>query len=240
MQENNSFLRGVRDGAPIAIGYFAVAFAFGIFASGMGLSWLEATLISALNVTSAGQLAAVPIIASGGGFLELGLTQLVINLRYSLMSVTLSQKMGGSVRFSDRFVIAFVNTDEVFAVASASREPLGRKYLYGLILTPPIGWTLGTLFGAAAGNILPELLVSALGIAIYAMFVAILVPAVRMSKTVLALIVISSALSVAFYFLPVLRDIPSGFVIIIISVLVSALFAILAPVSDGGEEVDGA
>lgn len=230
----------MRDGAPIAIGYFAVAFAFGIFASGMGLSWLEATLISALNVTSAGQLAAVPIIASGGGFLELGLTQLVINLRYSLMSVTLSQKMGGSVRFSDRFVIAFVNTDEVFAVASASREPLGRKYLYGLILTPPIGWTLGTLFGAAAGNILPELLVSALGIAIYAMFVAILVPAVRMSKTVLALIVISSALSVAFYFLPVLRDIPSGFVIIIISVLVSALFAILAPVSDGGEEVDGA
>ena len=97
MQENNSFPRGLRDGLPIAIGYFAVAFAFGIFATSLGLSWLEATLISAFNVTSAGQLAAAPIIASGGGFLELGLTQLVINLRYSLMSVTLSQKMSKSI-----------------------------------------------------------------------------------------------------------------------------------------------
>ena len=232
MQENNSFIRGIRNGAPIAIGYFAVSFAFGIFAVGAGLSWLEAVLISAFNVTSAGQLAAVPIIAASGGFLELGLTQLVINLRYSLMSVTLSQKMGASVRVRDRFLIAYVNTDEVFAVASASHEPLGRKYLFGLILTPPVGWTLGTLSGAVAGNILPEILLSALGVAIYAMFIAILVPAARASKSILLIVLLSSLLSIGFSVTPKLQDIPSGFVIIIISVVLSAIFAIVAPVPD--------
>lgn len=236
MQENNNFLKGLRDGIPICIGYLAVSFAFGIFAVSSGLSPLEAVLISAFNVTSAGQLAAVPIIASGGGFFELGLTQLIINLRYSLMSVSLSQKMGESVRLRDRFLIAFVNTDEVFAVASSSYFPVGRRYLYGLILTPPIAWTLGTLIGALAGNILPESLVSALGIAIYAMFLAIVVPAMRGDARISLLVLLSVALSVAFYFIPPLSSIPSGFVIIISAVAASALFAVVAPLPD---ESDG-
>ena len=127
--ENNSFKRGLRDGVPICLGYLSVSFAFGIFATSEGLSLLEAVMISAFNLTSAGQLAAVPIIAEGGSLIELALTQLIINLRYSLMSVSLSQRMGRSIRTRDRFVIAFANTDEVFAVASGCGAPVGRKYM---------------------------------------------------------------------------------------------------------------
>ena len=135
-KQNNKFSEGLRDGIPICLGYLSVAFAFGIFSVGSGLSVLETVLISMTNVTSAGQLAAVPIIAAGGSLFELALTQFVINLRYSLMSVSLSQKLGSTVRLIDRFLIAFVNTDEVFAVASGKNGNLGRRYLYGLTLTP--------------------------------------------------------------------------------------------------------
>ena len=165
-KETNSFSQGLRDGMPICLGYLSVAFAFGIFTVSHGLTAWEAVVISMTNVTSAGQLAAVPIIAGGGSLFELALTQFVINMRYSLMSVSLSQKLGKSVRLIDRFLISFVNTDEVFAVAISKGAPLGRKYLYGLTLTPYLGWSLGTLLGAVAGNILPAMLVSALGIAI--------------------------------------------------------------------------
>ena len=127
MKENYKFLDGIKDGIPIGLGYISVAFAFGIFATGMGLSVLEAVMISALNVTSAGQLAAVPIIAMHGGFLELALTQLIINLRYALMSISLSQKCDGSVRLFDRFFVSFGNTDEVFAVASSKDKSVGRS-----------------------------------------------------------------------------------------------------------------
>ena len=143
--EVKSFKMGLRDGIPICLGYISVSFAFGIFAVGSGLSVLEATLISLLNVTSAGQLAAVPIIAAGGSYIELMLTQLVINLRYSLMSVSLSQKLGESVRLRDRFLMAFANTDEIFAVSYSKEGTVGRRYFYGLMLTPILGWT-GALF----------------------------------------------------------------------------------------------
>jgi len=230
--ENNNFKMGLRDGMPICIGYLSVSFAFGIFAVGSGLSIWETLLISMLNLTSAGQLAGVPIIAGGGSFFELGLTQLVINLRYSLMSVSLSQRLGESVRVRDRFLISFANTDEVFAVASGREQMLGRKYFYGLIIPPYLGWTGGTLLGAVSGNILPVIIISALGIAIYAMFVAIVVPAMRANyKTALA-VFSAIALSCLFYFTPVLNKIPSGFVIIICAVAVSALFAIIAPIPD--------
>lgn len=238
MQENNNFRMGIRDGIPIALGYLSVSFAFGIFATGSGLSMIEAVMISLFNVTSAGQLAAVPIIVGGGSFLELALTQLVINLRYALMSVSLSQKLGESVRLRDRFLIAFVNTDEVFAVASAQSGAVGRRYLFGLILTPPIGWVLGTLLGALAGSLLPPIVLSALGIAIYAMFVAIVIPAARADVKIALCATLSIVLSCAFYYIPILNKIPSGFVIIICAVLASALFALVAPLPDGEGEVE--
>jgi len=235
--ENNSFKRGLRDGVPICLGYLSVSFAFGIFATSEGLSLLEAVMISAFNLTSAGQLAAVPIIAEGGSLIELALTQLIINLRYSLMSVSLSQRMGRSIRTRDRFVIAFANTDEVFAVASGCGAPVGRKYMYGLILTPFLGWTLGTLLGAAAGNVLPALLVSALGIAIYAMFVAIVLPRAREEKSVALCALIAVSLSCAFYFIPALSSVPSGFSIIICAVAAALLVTFISPLPD--EEGEG-
>ena len=232
MKEINSFSKGIRNGLPICFGYLSVAFAFGIFAGGSGLSVAEALLISATNVTSAGQLAAVPIIAGGGTLLELAVSQLVINLRYALMSVSLSQRLGGSVRLRDRFLIAFVNTDEVFAVASAKPSLVGRYYLFGLILTPYLGWSAGTLLGAVAGNILPAIVVSALGVAIYGMFLAIIIPPAKKSRATALCILMAVVLSCAFYYIPALQAVPSGFVVILCAVAASALFAAVAPVAE--------
>ena len=231
-KETNSFSQGLRDGMPICLGYLSVAFAFGIFTVSHGLTAWEAVMISMTNVTSAGQLAAVPIIAGGGSLFELALTQFVINMRYSLMSVSLSQKLGKSVRLIDRFLISFVNTDEVFAVAISKGAPLGRKYLYGLTLTPYLGWSLGTLLGAVAGYILPAMLVSALGIAIYGMFIAIIVPPAKKSLPTLLCILTAIALSCAFKVIPVLSKVPSGFAIIICAVAASVLFALVAPIKE--------
>lgn len=230
MSEINSFSKGVRNGLPICFGYLSVAFAFGIFACGSGLTVAEALLISATNVTSAGQLAAVPIIAGGGTLLELAVSQLVINLRYALMSVSLSQRLGGSVRLPDRFLIAFVNTDEVFAVAMAQNAPVGRRYLYGLILTPYLGWALGTLLGAVAGNLLPAVVISALGLAIYAMFIAIVLPKVKNHRPTALCVAIAVLLSCAFYYIPLLQKIPSGFSVILCSVVAAAVAALACPV----------
>ena len=234
--EITSFRMGIRDGLPICLGYLSVSFAFGIFATGAGLSVYEALLISMLNVTSAGQLAAVPIIASLGSFIELALTQLVINLRYALMSVSLSQKLGPSVRMRDRFLISFVNTDEVFAVSSGKEGKVGRKYMFGLILTPYVGWSLGTLFGAVAGNILPAVLISALGIAIYAMFTAIVIPFAKSGFKPFLCVLTAALISVILFYVPIFDSVRSGFKIIITAVLTSLIFAFVAPVEDEEEE----
>lgn len=228
------FRAGVKDGLPICFGYLSVAFAFGIYAVSSGLSIPEVVLISLLNVTSAGQLAGVPIFL-GGGYLEMALTQFVINLRYALMSVTLSQRLDDTVRPADRFAIAFVNTDEVFAVASSQPERVGRAYLYGLILPPYLGWGLGTLLGAVAGDILPAVVTTALSVAIYGMFVAIVLPPARAEKPVALCVLTAVALGCLFHFLPALSGVPAGFVIIIGAVAASALFAAVAPLDLSGE-----
>lgn len=236
MKKKNSFLKGISDGIPICLGYISVAFAFGIFATQSGLSILQSLLISMTNVTSAGQLAAVPIICTGGGLMELGMTQLVINLRYALMSLSLSQKLDKTVRLLDRFVISFVNTDEVFAVASEKKSDLGRSYLYGLITTPYLGWSFGTLLGAAAGHILPEIIISSLGVAIYGMFIAIVVPEARAKKYTLGCVFLAAAISCIFKYIKFLHIIPSGFVIIITAVFASAVFAYIAPIDNKKDE----
>lgn len=238
MPENNSFKMGLRDGIPIFLGYLSVSFAFGIFAVGAGLSIIEALLISMTNLTSAGQLAGVPIICSGGSFIELATSQLIINLRYSLMSVSLSQKLGTSVRLIDRFLISFGNTDEIFAVSASKRGTLGRKYFYGLILMPYIGWSGGTLLGAIAGNILPEIVISALGIAIYGMFIAILVPEAKKRRATALSILAAALLGCAFKYIPFLSGISAGFVIIICAVPISLVFALLAPI-EADENTEG-
>ena len=235
--KKEKFLKGIKDGIPIGLGYLSVSFAFGIFAVESGLTIWQTLLISMLNVTSAGQLAGVPIITGGGTLIEMAVSQLVINARYALMSVSLSQKLSKSVSFGDRFLISFVNTDEVFAVASGKKGLVGKSYLYGLITTPYFGWSLGTLIGAAAGNILPASVISALGIAIYGMFVAIVMPVVKENNKTLTCVITAIMLSCLFYYIPYLKQIPSGFTIIICAVLASVLFAVIAPI-DVEEETD--
>ena len=230
MTEQTSFIKVIKDGLPICFGYLSVAFAFGIFSYESSLSILQAVLISMTNVTSAGQLAAVPIITSGGSLFELAIAQFVINLRYALMSVSLSQKLGKTVSMADRFIISFMNTDEVFAVSSANRGYVGRKYMYGLILTPFLGWSIGTFFGAGAGNILPAIITSALGIAIYAMFVAIVVPVASENKPSLYCVIIAIILSCIFKITPVLNKLQGGFVIIICAVVASIIMAMVSPI----------
>ncbi len=232
------FFEGIRDGIPICLGYISVSFAFGIFAVGSGLGVLETLLLSMTNVTSAGQFAAVPIITSLGTLLELAAIQLVINARYALMSLSLSQKFGPDIRLRDRFLIAFVNTDEVFAVAGGKPGTVSRKYMFGLILTPYLGWSLGTLLGAAAGDILPAALVSALGVAIYGMFVAIVLPGAKRRRATAFCVLLSVALSCLFYYAPFLSFVPDSFSIIICAVTASAIMAAVAPVPKEVEDAE--
>ena len=237
--KKNDFKRGLIHGIPICLGYLAVSFSFGIFAVGQGLSIVEVIMISMTNVTSAGQLAGVPIIAGAGSFVELASTQLIINLRYALMSVSLSQKMDKSVRPVDRFLIAFVNTDEVFAVSAVQPGGVSRSYMYGLITTPYLGWAFGTALGAVAGDILPAVVSTALGVAIYGMFIAIVVPDAKKHTPTALCVLLAVALSVLFYYTPGLSSVPSGFVIIICAVIASAVFAAFAPIEvkeKGGDE----
>ena len=228
--KQNQFLKGVKDGFPICLGYLSVAFAFGIFAVSSSLSVKEALLISMTNVTSAGQLAAVPCIVGGGSLIELAVSQLVINSRYALMSVSLSQKLDDKVTLPHRFIIAFVNTDEVFAVATSQKENVSKKYMYGLILTPYVGWSLGTLLGAVAGDVLPASIISALSIAIYGMFIAIVVPEIKENKSTAICAAIACVLSILFYFVPFLKAVPQGFVIIICACVAAVVAALLFPI----------
>ena len=236
--ENVSFRAGLVGGVPIGLGYLAVSFGFGIIAVTAGLDAYEAIFISMFNLTSAGQLAAVPIFTLGGSLFELVTTQLVINSRYALMSVSLSQRLGKSVRLRDKFLIAFANTDEIFAVAVGNRDKVGKRYMYGLITLPVIGWTLGTTLGALAGNILPDLIVTALSVSLYAMFIAIMVPVARKSLGVVITVISAALISSAFKYLEPLNKIPSGFAIVITAVLVSAVNALLFPIKEVKSDAD--
>ena len=236
MLMKKDFSRGIVDGIPICLGYLSVSFAFGIFAVESGLKIWQAVLVSMCCVTSAGQLAAVPIMASCGGILELAVSQLVINMRYALMSISLSQKLDSGVTTPHRLAISFINTDEVFAVASGQKGSVSKAYMYGLISTPWLGWACGTLIGAVAGNILPAIVTASLGVAIYGMFVAIVVPEMKKSGATACCVTIAVALSCLFYYMPGLNQIPSGFTIIICAVIASGVMALVAPVKEDDDE----
>ena len=227
------FYKGVKHGIPIAMGYLSVSFTFGMKAVADGLTPMQALLISMTNVTSAGQFAGLPLMVAQASLIEMALTQLIINLRYALMSLSLSQRLDQSMTTLHRMLFSFCNTDEIFAVASSQPEKVGRWYLYGLMSTPYWGWALGTLLGAVAGQLLPEFLRTALGIAIYGMFLAIILPPARKEKPVRVVVLIAVALSLCFRYIPALSTLSSGFVIIICAVAASTLGALLFPVKEG-------
>ncbi len=229
-----TFRKGIRHGIPIALGYLGVSFAFGMKAVSGGLTVLQAVLISMTNLTSAGQVAALPLMAAGASLTEMAMTQLTINLRYALMSLSLSRKLDGSMRTPQRMIFSFANTDEIFAVAASQPEKVGKHYLYGLMATPWIGWTLGTLLGAAAGTLLPEFIRSALGIAIYGMFLAIILPPARKDRAVRIVVGTAAVLSLCFHYVPGLKQVSGGFAIIICAVAAAAAGAALFPVREEG------
>lgn len=226
----NGFFKGVFHAIPIMLGYLSVSFGFGILAVRMGLSVLSAVGISLSNVTSAGQVAGLTVIAAGGTLLEMAACQLVINLRYALMGFSLSQRLSPSFSTPHRLILSFAITDEIFAVASAQPEPLTPAYLYGLELTSVSGWILGTFLGAAAGNVLPASVTDAMGIMLYGMFIAIIIPPAKKNFRILLAVIFSASLSVLFTY--VFTFISSGFSVIICAVLASVVTALLFPCAE--------
>ena len=230
------FLRGMSHGIPLCLGYLSVSFGFGILAVKAGLSVLQASVISASNLTSAGQKAGLDVIVAGGAIIEMILLQLTINIRYSLMALSLSQKLDRRFTTPHRLLASYGITDEIFAVCSAQKEPLTPAYMYGMIFISAVGWVTGTALGAAAGELLPASVSTAMEIVLYGMFIAIVIPPAKKQHSILFVAVIAASLSVIFrYALPVVSE---GFAIIISAVAASALAALIFPVKDEEKGAD--
>ncbi len=234
-----TYRHGLRDGLPIGLGYLSVSFGFGISVVSAGLHPLIALIISATNETSAGQFAGLTILMAAGPLLEMALTQLVINIRYSLMAISLSQRLDKSFTTPWRMLLSFSITDEIFAVASTKPERVGVRYFSGLSTLPYLGWTLGTLAGALAGTLLPDILRNSLGLMLYGMFLAIILPPARRERGVLFAVAVAVGLSCIFYYVPLFNFLSGGFSLIISAVIGAALAAWLFPVAAPNEEVDG-
>lgn len=232
MTKKQLFIDGLKDGFPIFLGYFSVSIAYGMSAVIAGLTITQTIMISLTNLTSAGQFAGTNLITAGASLIELFITMIVINSRYFLMGITISQRVDEKMSIFDRMLVAFGITDEIFAVEASKRPPLKAVYCFGLMVMGITGWVAGTAIGAIASALLPQAITQSLGIALYAMFIAIIVPASKKSKPVAICCLASIALSFLFYYTQGLRDISSGYVIIIITIAVSALMALFYPISE--------
>lgn len=227
------FRRGVRDGMPIALGYFAVAFTLGIAAKNAGFTAVQALVESLTNNASAGEYAVFSLAAAGAGYWEVAVMTLVANARYLLMSCSLSQKLDPAVSLGHRMLLAFDVTDEIFGVSIAYPGRLNPWYTYGAVSVAIPGWGLGTFFGVIAGSALPARLVSALSVGLYGMFLAIIVPPARKSRVVLALVLLSFAASFLAARWSALAGVSSGIKTIVLTVVLSLGAALLFPVEDG-------
>lgn len=233
MEKNRlSWINGMKDGIPICLGYIAVSFTFGIVARNAGLTPLQAVVMSAANLTSAGQLASLGIIGAGAGFLEMAVTQLVINLRYCLMSCALSQKLGAEAPLFHRLFVAYGVTDEIFGVSVLKAGRLSPYYNYGLISVAMPGWVLGTFLGVVSGNVFPDRIVGALSIGIYGMFIAVIVPPAKENRILAGLVIFAMAVSWCFTKIPAVSGISSGFKIILLTVVIAGAAAVLFPVRE--------
>jgi 4-azaleucine resistance transporter AzlC len=220
---------GFKKGIPVCLGYISVSITFGILATNGGLDIKTSVFISATNLTSAGQFAGLELIFNTAPYIELALTMLVINIRYMLMSLSLSQKLSKEISFLNRLLISFGITDEIFSIASLEKKKLTSHYMFGLITLPFIGWILGTYIGAVANKFLPSLIQDSFGIAIYGMFIALIVPPSKKSKAIFFVVLIAIFFSCCLYYLPYLNKISQGFAIIIASLLSSVLGAYFFP-----------
>ena len=228
----NEYRCGLQRGLGVGLGYFSVSFGFGAMAATQGIRALDATLISLTNLTSAGQFAGLTLIVAAATLWEMVLTQLVINSRYALMSLALGQKLGQEVGLVPRLLISFFNTDEIFALAMSREVPLTLPWMLGLGSLPMLGWTGGTLLGALAGSVLPLSVRTALGVMLYGMFIAIVVPPARKERPVLAVVILAMVLSCLFAWVPGLASVSPGISIVICTVTAAAVCAWLFPVRE--------
>ena len=233
--KRKEFIAGLKAGMPVCVGYFSVSFGFGAMAIAQGLTVWQAILISASNLTSAGQFAGLTVIATGAAIIEMILTQLVINSRYALMSLALGQRLGQNVGSGRRLLAAFFNTDEVFALGMSRGRELTTGFFVGVGVVAALGWTAGTAMGAIAGSLLPQSVRMALGVMLYGMFIAIVVPQAREEKPILISVILALVLSCLFAWVPGLNQISQGLAIVICTVLAASVCAVLFPVQD--EEV---
>lgn len=229
------FARGLRDGIPICMGYFAVSFALGITARGIGMNALQAGLMSLGMVASAGEFAAIVLIESAAGVFEMISTCIVVNLRYFLMSCSLSQKLSPDLPFIHRFLLPYCITDEIFGLSSAVPGYLDPRYSYGMTVISVAGWTTGTVLGVLMGNIMPPWAVNALNVSLYGMFLAIIIPPARKDRFIAGLVLISMTASGLFAVLPLLRSISGGFRVIILTLLIAGTAAFIHPVDENKE-----
>ena len=227
----SNYTRGLKAGIPIALGYLSVSFTFGIIAISYGLSWWQALIISMTTVTSAGQFAGIGIMLHPGQYFQMLISQITINIRYSFMSISVGQKADERFTGLSRWILGFMMTDEIFAGA-AQEESVSRSFFAGLATLPYLGWSVGTLLGAILGSILPDRLMSALSLAIYGMFVAIVVPEMKKTRPVLIVVVLAMLLSCAFHYIPFLSSISSGITITIVAISAAVVGAILFPVDE--------
>ena len=234
--KRHDFCAGFRAGLPVCAGYFSVSFGFGAVAIAQGLQVWDAILISAVNLTSAGQFAGLTVIAAGAALMEMILTQLVINSRYALMSLALGPRFGPEVGIGKRLLAAFFNTDEVFALGMARTGKLTAQYFVGAGTVSALGWVGGTAMGALAGSILPLTVRASLGVMLYGMFIAIVVPQARKEKAILLCMLLALVFSCLFAWVPGLRDISGGLAIVLCTVLAAAICAAAFPIREEVEE----
>ncbi len=222
------YKEGCKDGIAIALGYLSVSFTFGMLCISSGVDVITAFMISLLNLTSAGQFSGLQLMLVHASLAEVALSQLIINIRYALMSLSLSQKIEPATSGLQRMLMAYGITDEIFALASLKEGKLKPSYMYGLITTPVLGWTIGTLLGATLFSILPNSVQDALGIAIYAMFIAIIIPPAKKSKPIFIVIVIAIVISC----LCSAMKLSNGFITIIAGVIAAGIVAYLYPIKE--------
>lgn len=235
MLSNYTFVRGMRDGIPICLGYFAVSFALGIAGRGVGMNAVQAFVMSLTMVASAGQFAAITLIGAGAGIIEMITTTIVVNLRYLLMSCSLTQKLSPETKLLHRLALSYCMTDEIFGLSISVDGFLRPVYTYGITVISVSGWCLGTILGVVAGNILPALVTNALGVAMYGMFLAIIIPPAKENHFLGALVAVSMAASGLFSILPYLKAISSGFRVIILTILIAGIAAVIHPIEEPGD-----
>ena len=228
----NGFIKGI----PIGLGYLPVSFTFGLMAVESGLPIWLVIFTSLSNVTSAGQFAGINLITAGAGYVEIALTTIIINMRYMLMSLALSQKLEPKIPLWKRLIFGFGITDEVFAVASVEIHKISAEYMFGLISAPIAGWTIGTTLGACASGVLPTALQSAMGIALYTMFIAIIIPPAKKSKPILIVIIISIFITCIMKYISWFECISSGFQTILATIIAAGIGAVLFPIEEEKDE----